>query len=71
MIGKSVEVKMPDFSELSDDLPYVSKWFIKVGDSVKIGDVIAELELWNRYFRVGVLYRRGNTTYCYKGEIQN
>lgn len=35
---------MPDISEISADIAYVSEWLIKVGDEVKLGDVIVEIE---------------------------
>lgn len=44
MIGENIEVRMPDFSQITTDTAYISEWFVKVGDEVKEGDFIVEFE---------------------------
>lgn len=45
MIGESIEIKLPDFSEFSDKNTIISKLYIKVGDKIRIGDVFVEVEV--------------------------
>jgi pyruvate dehydrogenase E2 component (dihydrolipoamide acetyltransferase) len=44
MIGENVEVRMPELDEFIGTKFVLDKWYITVGDSVKVGDVIIEVE---------------------------
>lgn len=52
MILKSVEFRMPSFGEDVNEIAHISKWFIKVGDEIRAGDIIVEVESDKAVFEI-------------------